>query len=97
MIIKAKSLEEVNYRVDYGIDKLQEQVGHLVVRRTTPANPFVNKAHAGHRFWFILEGTATVTVGDETGEVEPGDLVFVPEWTDNGLTTDSVVRWICLG
>jgi len=97
MIIKGESLPEVNYRKDYGIQKLQEQVGHLVVRRTTPANPFVNKAHAGHRFWFILEGSATVTVGDEVDTVGPGDLVFVPEWTDNSLVTDDEVRWICIG
>jgi len=97
MIIKAKTLREVNHRTDYGIGEIQEQLGHLVVRRTTPDNPFMNKAHAGSRFWFILEGHATVTVGEETGDVEPGDLVFVPEWTDNSLITDDVVRWICLG
>ncbi len=97
MIIKAETLSERNARTDYGIGDLQDQLGHWVVRRTTPDNPFVNKAHAGHRFWFILEGHATVTVGHETDQVGPGDLVFVPEWTDNSLVTDTTVRWICTG
>jgi mannose-6-phosphate isomerase-like protein (cupin superfamily) len=97
MIIKASELREVNSRTDYGLGKVQDQIGHLVVRRTTPANPFVSQAHAGNRYWFVLEGQATVTVGDERGAVGPGDLIYVPEWTDNSLTTDSEVRWICFG
>ena len=49
MIVQARNLQEVNYRTDYGIQAFQDLLGHLVVRRTTPDNPFVNKPHAGAR------------------------------------------------
>ncbi len=97
MIVKGSALPEVKSRKDYGLAKFQKQLDHLVVWRTTPANPFISKAHAGNRYWFILEGKASVTVGEERSEVEPGDLVYVPEWVDNSLVTDSEVRWICVG
>ena len=97
MIVQARDLQEINYRTDYGIQAFQDLLGHLVVRRTTPDNPFVNKPHAGARYWFILEGHARVTVGDESADVGPGDLVYVPEWTENSLVSDTEARWICFG
>ncbi|NLD42656.1 MAG: cupin domain-containing protein [Chloroflexi bacterium] len=97
MIVKRKDLHEVNHRTDYRIQEFQDLLGHLVMRRTTPINPFINKPHAGDRYWFILEGQGTVMVGEEKADVEPGDLIYVPEWTENSLTSDSEVRWICFG
>lgn len=29
-------------------------------------------------YWFVLEGKGQITVGDETYDVEPGDLVITP-------------------
>jgi len=97
MIVRRADLQEVNNRTDYRVQEFQDLLGHLVMRRTTPANPFVNKPHAGARYWFILEGEATVTVGDETAQVGPGDLVYVPEWTANRLESATEARWICFG
>ncbi len=97
MIVKRQDLVEINNRTDYGLQRFQNLLGHLVMRRTTPANPFINKAHAGARYWFILEGEATVTVGDEVATVGPGDLVYVPEWTENKLVSAGEARWICFG
>ncbi len=97
MIVKASTLSEVNHRTDYRLQEFQDLLGHLVVRRTTPENPFVNKPHAGARYWFILEGQARVTVADEEAVVTAGDLVYVPEWTANSLVSESEARWICFG
>ena len=97
MIVKKNDLHEVSDRTDYRVQEFQKLLGHLVVRRTTPANPFINKPHAGDRYWFILEGQATVKVGEDTVEVEAGDLVYVPEWTQNSLISAAEARWLCFG
>ena len=97
MIVKKNDLHEVSYRTDYRVQEFQKLLGHLVVRRTTPANPFINKPHAGDRYWFILEGQATVKVGEDTVEVEAGDLVYVPEWNQNSLISAAEARWLCFG
>jgi len=97
MIVRTLDLKEINYRTDYHVQAFQDKLDHLVVRRTTPDNPFDNKPHAGERYWFILEGQAFVTVGDESSEVTPRDLVYVPEWTASRLEADNECLWICLG
>lgn len=46
------------------------------------------KAHAhegADKFYLVLSGKATVTVGDETREVGAGDLVFAPEGVPHGV------------
>lgn len=97
MIIKGSALQEVNYRTDYGVGRLQDKIGHFVVRVTTPANPFGPHKHDGVEFWYILEGQGTVSIDGQESAVEPGDLVVLLPWTNHGLTTQSRVRWICLG
>ena len=97
MIVRRHELTEVKYRTDYRVQEFQSLLGHLVMRRTTTQNPFVNKPHAGARYWFILDGEATVTVGDEVASVGPGDLIYVPEWTPNSLASATEARWICFG
>ncbi|MDO8665526.1 MAG: cupin domain-containing protein [Gemmatimonadales bacterium] len=43
-------------------------------------------AHEGaDKFYLVLSGKATVTVGDETREVGAGDLVFAPEGVPHGV------------
>ncbi len=97
MIVRTLDLKEIHYRTDYHVEAFQDKLDHLVVRRTTPDNPFDNKPHAGVRYWFILEGAANVTVGEESSEVTPGDLVYVPEWIASRLETDTECQWICFG
>ena len=97
MIIKGSEIPEVNYRKGYDIGNAQKQIGHFAVRVTTPNNPFDPEQHDGQRFWYILEGEATVTIDGETTNVGPGDLVLVAPWTDHSLRTNGQVRWICLG
>ncbi len=96
LIVRGSSLTEVNNRLDYGVDKLQEQVGHWVVWRTTPANPFKPHKHALEEFWFILEGEAIVTLEGQDYAVGPGDLICLPAWVEHGLRSDTEARWICM-
>jgi len=43
-------------------------------------------AHAGaDKFYLVLSGKATVTVGEETREVVAGDLVFAPAGVPHGV------------
>ncbi len=97
MIIKGKTIEEVNYRKGYDIGSAQDQIGHFAVRTTTPRNPFTPEPHGGQRFWYILEGEATVTLEGVETAVEPGDLILVAPWTKHSLQTKTRVRWICFG
>ncbi|HVR10866.1 MAG TPA: cupin domain-containing protein, partial [Thermoanaerobaculia bacterium] len=60
--------------------------GWLVVepgRRTKPHNH-----HEGETF-FILRGRGKMTVGDESREVEPGDVIYFPPFGDHILENTS--------
>jgi mannose-6-phosphate isomerase-like protein (cupin superfamily) len=96
MILKGHTIPELNLRKGYDVSS-QEQISHFAVRVTTPQNPFRPEKHGERRFWFILEGGATVTIDGESTLVEPGDLVLVAPWTEHSLQTDGSVRWICFG
>jgi mannose-6-phosphate isomerase-like protein (cupin superfamily) len=97
MVIKGNTLEEIDYRTDYGVGPFQDRIGHFVVRVTTPENPFMPEKHGEARFWFVLEGEAVVTEDGEQTVVETGDLVVLGPWTQHSLQTETRVRWICFG
>ena len=97
MIIKGSEIAEVNYRKGYDIAHLQDQIGHFAERITTPANPFEPDKHGEQRFWYILDGSATVTIDGESTQVGPADLVVLAPWTDHSLRADHWVRWVCFG
>lgn len=96
MVIKGRDIPEKNYRKGYDVSS-QDQISHFAVRITTPQNPFEPEKHGERRFWYILEGEATVTVDGTTTAVEPGDLVLLAPWTEHSLRTNGWVRWICFG
>jgi mannose-6-phosphate isomerase-like protein (cupin superfamily) len=48
-------------------------------------------SHAPEQVYFILEGNGTMTVGDETQRVGPGDCVFIPSRRPHGLKNDGGV------
>ncbi len=51
--------------------------------------------HAPEQIYFFLEGSGTMTVGNETETVEEGDCVFVPSQTPHGLrnATEEALRY----
>ncbi len=97
MIIKGSAIPELNNRKGYEIREVQDQIDHFAVRITTPANPFEPEKHGERRFWYILEGEATVTIDGESNTVGPTDLILLAPWTDHSLRADNWVRWICFG
>ncbi|MCY3902410.1 MAG: cupin domain-containing protein [Caldilineaceae bacterium] len=97
MIIKGSAIPEVNFRKGYEIGDAQEQIDHFAMRITTPVNPFEPEKHGEQRFWYILEGEATVTIDGECTAVGPSDLILIAPWTDHSLRADNWVRWICFG
>ena len=52
--------------------------------------------HDSEEYWFILDGTARVRVGDEEEEVEHGAIVFTPmgQWHQFTAVTDVSVLWL---
>jgi mannose-6-phosphate isomerase-like protein (cupin superfamily) len=96
-VIQGALLEAKGRRKDYGIAALQETLHHFVEWTTLPDKPFGPHKHDGIEFWYILEGQAVVSIDDEETPVEPGDLVYLPPWSNHGLKTTTLTRWICLG
>lgn len=47
--------------------------------------------------YYILEGTARMTIGEETCEVEPGDAVAIPPGAVHTITNDGEVtlKFLC--
>ncbi len=51
-----------------------------------PHEAFSLQTHAGREeFWHIISGSATVTVGQEKKNANPGDNFFVPKNTEHRL------------
>ena len=97
MIVKGSAITEVNYRKGYEIRDAQDQIDHFAERITTPANPFEPEKHGEQRFWYILEGEATVTIDGHCSTVGPTDLILLAPWTQHSLRADKWVRWVCFG
>ena len=53
--------------------------------------------HSEHS-WFILEGTGTVTLGDESFRIGPNMTVYIPPGVMHGIVTDegSELRYIVI-
>ena len=53
-------------------------------------------SHAPEQIYFILEGEGTMTIGDDTAEVQQGDCVFVPSGSPHGIRnqTTRVLRYL---
>lgn len=50
-------------------------------------------AHAGAtKFYFVLEGEATITIGTETRRIGPGELGWSVAAEPHGVRNDSMVR-----
>jgi mannose-6-phosphate isomerase-like protein (cupin superfamily) len=96
MIVRGRALEEEKHRCDYGVQDLQDRIGHFVIWHTTPDNPFRPHKHVLEEFWFILEGEAVVILEGAEYRVGPGDLVVLRAGVEHGLRTDTDVRWICM-
>jgi mannose-6-phosphate isomerase-like protein (cupin superfamily) len=46
-------------------------------------------------FYFILEGTGEMTVGDETQSVGPGDAILIPAGAWHEITATTSLRFLC--
>jgi quercetin dioxygenase-like cupin family protein len=47
---------------------------------------------------YVLKGRATITIGDETHEVEAGDVVFIPEGTVHSYRNsgEELFEFLCI-
>jgi mannose-6-phosphate isomerase-like protein (cupin superfamily) len=97
MIIKGILDPAQKGRTYYPLDDFSMLTRHFVIRETTPENPFVPHEHEQPELWYIIEGEAMVTLGEEEHAVSAGDLVRLNPWVRHGLRSDSSVRWICMG
>ncbi len=55
--------------------------------------------HDFDEFWFVSAGTATITVGDTSHDVQPGDIIYTPAGTTHDITAitseaDIEVFWL---
>lgn len=46
-------------------------------------------------FYFILEGTGTIEVGDETREIGPGDAILIPPGEWHTISARDPLRFLC--
>ncbi len=56
-------------------------MGSILVEQTFPRGGTTNlRIHdQGDELFYVVSGRGTVTLGDETEVIEPGDVIFVPE------------------
>lgn len=53
----------------------------------SPDTHYTIHRHEPAEIYYVLEGHATIHVGDEAYEVGPGDTVYVPAWGPHGIDT----------
>jgi mannose-6-phosphate isomerase-like protein (cupin superfamily) len=98
MIIKGDSLAQEKGLKLYPLESTEVAGNHFGVWVTTPDHPFKAHKHGQREIWFIMEGTATVTLDGEEYTVEAGDLVELSPWVEHGLRAEEgTVTWICMG
>jgi quercetin dioxygenase-like cupin family protein len=57
------------------------------VFRDPPGQEWNDFVHATDEFVIVAAGTLEVTVGGESAQCEPGDLVWIPRGTNHSLKT----------
>lgn len=97
MIIKGSSIKETNGRKPYPVEECGFPLIHLVVRNTSPDNPFKPHKHGEKELWYVLEGKGLYFENGQETEVEGGDLMIIEPWDEHGLRTESHIKWMCLG
>ena len=54
-------------------------------------------SHDGNdKIYYMLEGRTEVTIGDESGPLEPGEMVLAPSLVDHGIRNVSEDQAVCL-
>lgn len=97
MVVKGQPDTGERGRTFYPLEGFAATVSHFVVRRTTPANPFVPHRHAQREMWYIMEGNGLLWEDGREHAVGAGDLVLIASQCEHGLRTESTLTWICLG
>ncbi|MCH8088550.1 MAG: cupin domain-containing protein [Chloroflexi bacterium] len=65
--------------------QIQEEDAHLVVFEIAPGTYYPAHTHAWPEIYFILEGAAECTWGDETFIAEPGTFIYGPPHTAHAM------------
>jgi len=98
MIIRGRELpESTKGRKLYPLTSHEIAGRHFATWVTQPGNPFGPHKHEQPELWFIIDGQAIATLGDQQHVVKSGDLIEIAPWVEHGLRTDTEVRWICMG
>ena len=97
MITRGSSLPAKNGRKPYPLSCDDVVVRHWVIRETTPDNPFEPHKHAQRELWFIMDGSALLSLDGQDNPVGKGDLIELAPWVEHGLRTEGQVTWLCLG
>jgi quercetin dioxygenase-like cupin family protein len=97
MIIRAADIEVAGGRKPYPLGDLRVEVGHFVVRITTPEVPFGPHKHERPELWFIVQGEADVTLDGQVHAAAAGDLILIEPWVEHGLRVADRAEWLCLG
>jgi quercetin dioxygenase-like cupin family protein len=97
MIIKGSRIQEVNGRKPYPVAGNEIELKHMVVRVTTPDNPFNPHKHEDKEFWYIIDGEGILSLNRKDEKVEKGDLIILLPNIEHGLRTESKIKWMCLG
>jgi quercetin dioxygenase-like cupin family protein len=72
-----------------------ELVNEFEVRAGGAVDPHT---HPTHEFYFVMSGHGMMTIEDETREVSPGDLVYIPPMKVHSIRpepADSVIHCFC--
>lgn len=97
MVVRGSDIPASSKRRPYPLDGREIVVKHFVERVTTPENPFRPHKHEQPELWYVIAGSASVTLGDRAHAVAGGDLIVIDPWVEHGLQTDSQATWLCLG
>ena len=99
-IIKGKDLPEnrakcgcIVKRYQYHMNPDNDLLYWVVAKRTLDAEEKFSMQFHSHpnfeEYWFIIEGKGQVVIGDETYDVEPGDLVITPRGVPHKIIGDT--------
>ena len=86
-----KQLPQVNIPVKEIQGHLLQTPSHQVVFWTIKPGAFPAHKH-GAQYSVILEGTATMVIGNETKQLKKGDELFIPEGQEHNVTVHSTLR-----